>query len=83
MTMDTVVAIAIALALWPVSFYARRWRGPWPGVLVVLLGLFFLASAFWRPSHRYSSLFFALFAFVFAFRAVTGRLPGKRPLKNT
>ena len=56
-----VLPIAIAIAVWPMTFVVRRWRYSSTGAVIgVLLSAFFLISAFVSPEHRYLCLLFAL-----------------------
>ena len=69
MTLEIVIALALAVAIWPLSILSRRFPGHWRRAVYGPLCIFFLAYAFISPEHRIVSLLLACVAGAAAFKA--------------
>jgi hypothetical protein len=68
MTVEIVIALALAIAIWPLSILSRRFPGHWRRTVYGSLGIFFLAFAFVEPEYRIVSLILACVACAAAFK---------------
>lgn len=68
MSLETAIALIVAVAIWPLSILARRFPDSWRRTLYGSLAVYFLAFAFVAPDHRIVSLILACVGFAVAFK---------------
>jgi len=68
MTLEIVIALVLAVVIWPLSILSRRFASHWRRAVYGPLGIFFLAYGFVNPEHRIVSLILACVACAAAFK---------------